>query len=123
MEEPPTPVRTGVPRSKKSRRTTERCGLVLPVGRINRYVRESSGLPRCGKPAAIYLTAVLEYAVGEILMNAGNVARDLKKQRITPKHIMLGIKTDGELEQLLHNVIISGGGVFGNYAAPVKAEE
>jgi hypothetical protein len=37
-----------------------------------------------------------------------------KKSRITPRHILLAIKNDEELNDLLHNVVISNGGVLPN---------
>jgi histone H2A len=48
----------------------------------------------------------------EILELAGNVARDQKKQRIMPRHIMIGIRTDSELAKLLNHVDIFDAGVI-----------
>lgn len=96
----------------KPKRTSERSGLILPVARFNRRIRKVSGLPRCGKPAAVYLTAVIEYMLSEVLESAGLIAKECKKHRITPRHINLAIRTDQELEILLRKTIISGGGVF-----------
>lgn len=45
---------------------------------------------------------------------AGNAARDLKKKRITPRHLCLAIRNDEELNILLANVTISQGGVLPN---------
>lgn len=46
----------------------------------------------------VYLTAVLEYLVAEILELAGNAARDHKKKRIAPRHLLLAIRNDDEYE-------------------------
>lgn len=54
-------------------------------------------------PAAQYsLTnaSVLFYHVAEILELAGNAARDNKKGRVTPRHILLAIANDEELNQV-----------------------
>lgn len=64
--------------------------------------------------AAVYLTAVLEYMVAEVLELAGNVMKDAKKHRINPRHICLAIKNDAELNELIGNACISQGGVIPN---------
>lgn len=38
---------------------------------------------------------------------AGNAARDNKKARIIPRHLMLAIRNDEELNKLLKNVVIA----------------
>ncbi len=43
---------------------------------------------------------------------AGNVARDFKRSRITPRHLALAIRGDAELHQLLHDATIPQGGVL-----------
>ncbi|GFN81084.1 histone h2a [Plakobranchus ocellatus] len=47
----------------------------------------------------------------EILELAGNAAKEFKKGRITPRHILLAIANDEELHQLLKHVTIAQGGV------------
>ncbi|XP_036683718.1 core histone macro-H2A.2 isoform X2 [Balaenoptera musculus] len=48
----------------------------------------------------------------EILELAGNAARDNKKARIAPRHILLAVANDEELNQLLKGVTIASGGVL-----------
>lgn len=50
----------------------------------------------------------------EILELAGNAARDNKKSRVTPRHILLAVANDEELHQLLKGVTIAAGGVLPN---------
>jgi histone H2A len=41
---------------------------------------------------------------------AGNAARDNKKLRIVPRHILLAIRNDEELNKLLAGVTVASGG-------------
>ncbi|XP_067280270.1 core histone macro-H2A.1 [Pseudorasbora parva] len=103
-------VKKKVSRSSRS----ARAGVIFPVGRMMRYIRK--GLPkyRIGVGAPVYMAAVLEYLTAEILELAGNAARDNKKGRVTPRHILLAIANDEELHQLLKGVTVAAGGVLPN---------
>ncbi|UYV80980.1 HIST1H2AA, partial [Cordylochernes scorpioides] len=94
--------------TKKSR--SSRAGLQLPVGRIHRMLRRGKYADRIGAGAPVYLAAVIEYLVAEILELAGNAARDNKKSRIIPRHLQLAIQNDEELSRLLKGVTIAQGG-------------
>jgi len=91
-----------------------RAGLTFPVGRLHRQLKEGQYARRVGIGAPVYLAAVLEYLTAEILELAGNASRDNKRVRIVPRHIMLAIKNDEELNKLLADVHISNGGVVPN---------
>jgi len=60
------------------------------------------------------LLVLLEYLIAEILELAGNASRDNNRVRIVPRHIMLAIRNDEELNKLLSDVTISAGGVLPN---------
>lgn len=45
---------------------------------------------------------------------AGNAARDNRKARISPRHLMLAVKTDEELAQLFKKCILPESGVVPN---------
>ena len=90
-----------------------KAGLQFPVGRVRRILKERTK-NRMGAGAPIYLAAVLEYLSAEILELAGNASRDNKKVRIIPRHIQLAIRNDEELNKLLQNICIPGGGVIPN---------
>ena len=64
--------------------------------------------------ASVYAAGVLEYLTAELLELAGNCARDNKRARIIPRHLLLAIRMDEELNVLLHNVTIAQGGVLPN---------
>ncbi|XP_058078592.1 histone H2A-III-like [Magnolia sinica] len=67
-----------------------------------------------GTGAPVYLAAVPEYLVAEVLKLAGNAARDNKKSHIIPRHVLLAVRNDEELGKLLASVTISSGGVLPN---------
>jgi histone H2A len=114
---PPTGKGKGGRGEKKSTSSSAKAGLQFPVGRIGRYLRQGKYCSRMGAGAPVYLAAVLEYLCAEILELAGNAARDNKKSRIVPRHITLAVKNDEELNKLLGNVTIAGGGVLPNIHA------
>ncbi|KAJ8022457.1 Core histone macro-H2A.1 [Holothuria leucospilota] len=89
-----------------------RAGVLFPVGRMHRYLKKVSVKYRIGAGAPVYLAAVIEYLTAEILELAGNAARDNRRARITPRHILLAIANDMELHMLLKNVTIPSGGVL-----------
>ena len=76
--------------------------------------RKGNYAQRVGAGAPVYMAAVMEYLVAEILELAGNAARDNKKARIIPRHLLLAVKNDEELNGLLKHVTISQGGVLPN---------
>ncbi|CAA3016848.1 histone H2A, partial [Olea europaea subsp. europaea] len=49
-----------------------------------------------------------------VLELAGNAARDNKKNRIIPRHVLLAVRNDEELGKLLQGVTIAHGGVIPN---------
>jgi len=90
----------------------KRAGTIFPVGRIRRYLKGCTHHQRIAVGAPIYQAAVMEYLSAEILELAGNAARDNKRSRITPRHILLAVANDEELNKLLKNVTIPAGGVM-----------
>ena len=98
----------------KSVSRSARAGLQFPVGRMARYMRRGGYAKRIGGGAPVYLASVLEYLTAELLELAGNAAKDNKKLRIVPRHIMLAVKNDDELSSLLSGVTIAAGGVLPN---------
>ena len=101
----------------KSTTKSVKAGLQFPVGRIGRYLKKGKYATRLGAGAPVYLCAVLEYLCAEILELAGNAARDNKKTRINPRHVQLAVRNDEELNKLLGDVTIAGGGVLPNIHA------
>ncbi|CAH1444221.1 unnamed protein product [Lactuca virosa] len=106
--------RKGAGERKKSVTKSVKAGLQFPVGRISRFLKRGRYAKRTGSGAPIYLAAVLEYLAAEVLELAGNAARDNKKSRINPRHVLLAVRNDEELGKLLAGVTIASGGVLPN---------
>uniref|UniRef100_A0ACD5ZRW8 Uncharacterized protein n=1 Tax=Avena sativa TaxID=4498 RepID=A0ACD5ZRW8_AVESA len=99
---------------KKAVTRSVKAGLQFPVGRIGRFLKKGRYAQRVGSGAPVYLAAVLEYLAAEVLELAGNAAKDNKKSRIVPRHLLLAIRNDMELGKLLAGVTIAHGGVLPN---------
>ena len=99
---------------KSSRSRSKRAGLHFPVGRIHRILRKGPYASRIGSFAPVYLAAVLEYLTAEVLELAGIMARDFGRNKILPRHVLLAVKNDTELDRLLKGVVMEGGGVLPN---------
>ncbi|XP_044408908.1 histone H2A.1-like [Triticum aestivum] len=99
---------------KKAVTRSVKSGLQFPVGRIGRYLKKGRYAQRVGSGAPVYLAAVLEYLAAEVLELAGNAAKDNKKTRIIPRHLLLAVRNDQELGRLLAGVTIAHGGVIPN---------
>uniref|UniRef100_A0A1I8FBG8 Histone H2A n=1 Tax=Macrostomum lignano TaxID=282301 RepID=A0A1I8FBG8_9PLAT len=109
-------------RKQQKSKSSLRLGLVMPVARVHRYLK----LGRYGKVsvgASVYLAAVMEYLVAEVNELSGNAARANKRKTVTPRHIMLGVRNDAELNELLKHVHISFGGVLPSIPSCVAEEE
>ena len=110
---------------KSSRSRSKRAGLHFPVGRIHRILRKGPYASRIGSFAPVYLAAVLEYLTAEVLELAGIMARDFGRNKILPRHVLLAVKNDTELDRLLKGVVMEGGGVLPNInpVLTIKEEE
>ena len=77
-------------------------GLKLPIARVGSLLKKGSNMKAMNKDAKIYGTALTEYLLGEIVDSAARVAHnDHRKKRVTPRHLMLAVKGDKELNRLI----------------------
>lgn len=67
---------------------------------------------RVSKWAPIYLSAVLQYLMEEILEAAGHMAIFDKRKRITPRHLFLAIQHDKELKTLFQYTTFASSGAL-----------
>lgn len=84
-------------------------GLMFPITRIEEMMLNLATVRRKTDTAAVYFTAVCEYLVAEILELSGNITRDNKRKRITPRHIMLAVRQDEELNDIFSRTVFAGG--------------
>ncbi|KHN70726.1 Histone H2AX [Toxocara canis] len=89
-----------------------RAGLQFPVTKFHRLMKEAHRAKRVTQSAAVYLSAVVEYLSAEILELSGNACRDNKRKRLVPRHILLAVKNDEELDRMCSKVTIRQGGVL-----------
>lgn len=84
-------------------------GLQFPITRVQNIMVELSTSSRKSETSAVYLTSVCEYLITEVLEIAGNATRDSKRVRITPRHVMLAVRNDEDLDKLFKDTIFAGG--------------
>eukprot|EP00898_Chlorokybus_atmophyticus_P004008 jgi/Chlat1/4608/Chrsp290S00320 len=111
--------RSGGRRRRRPVRRQQKAGLIFPVGRIARYLKEPVDPPplvpkvdRLGSGAPVFLAAVLEYLAAEVLDLAGDAAKQHGKNIIQPRHILLAVSNDEELSQLFNDAIMPEGGML-----------
>ena len=67
------------PAGGKKHTKSARAGLVMPVGRVHRYLKLGRYAPRTSAAASVYLSAVIEYLVAEVNELSGNAAKANKR--------------------------------------------
>ncbi|KAI8344642.1 histone-fold-containing protein [Chlamydoabsidia padenii] len=79
-------------------RISARAGLTFPVSIIDRWFRQGdySDGPYY-KTTAIYMTAVLEYLITEVIQFAGMKANESQRKTILPDDVVAGIQEDESL--------------------------
>ena len=85
----------------------EKAGVKFPIGKLARFARRGKYADRIGQGAPIYMAGVLEYLTYELLELASMKAQGEGKRSsrtaktITPRHIMLAVKSDEEFNNFL----------------------
>lgn len=91
---------------KKETKTSssEKAGLVFSVARVGQILKATG--KRVSATAPVYLAAVLEYLVAEIVELSGNATRDNQRLTIQPAFIKLAVANDEELLSLMKKIDI-----------------
>lgn len=82
--------------------------LTVSVKQITQLLKskDNGGTIEIGSGAPVYLAAVLEYLLVELLKLAGNAARAKTSERVTSEHVWAAIKNNEEFNKLLGDVKI-----------------
>lgn len=80
----------------QKQKTSERAGLLFPVSRIGRFLRQGNFAPNVSINAAIQLAASLELLVRELLEISVDVTKKYNMKIITPRYIQEGMEMDGD---------------------------
>ena len=94
------PAYKAAPQKKASVSKSQKAGLTFPIARINRHLKSQSGMKRIGGTSPVYMTAVVEYVVAEIMEIAGNIVKEAKRKTMTPDDIARAVRLDGDLAKM-----------------------
>ena len=89
------------------KRPNERANLTVSIARCKNLLKSARVADRYSKTSAVYLAAVLEYILQELLELAGNGARGNKKVRISHSYLRGAIADDSELKNVFKDAITS----------------
>ena len=81
--------------------TSTKAGLQFGIPRIARFIKTGRYGDRVAGGAPVYMAALLQYITSEIIELAGSEVEKDHKKRINPRHVMMAIKKDVELNKLL----------------------
>jgi histone H2A len=98
---------------------SSRAKLTFPIGRIGRIVKSKKYTPRAGGLTPVYIAAIAEYLISELIRESGNAAILTKKKRITPKHISMVLSNDEEFTTFFEKKSIYQGGSPANLQIPL----
>lgn len=104
---------------------SKRAGLTVSVTGIRKQIKQQTK-SRVSNKGPIHIAAVLEYLVAELLQVSSAAMRARHGKRLHPRDIMLAVRSDPELSELLHDVTFAGSGVplgTGGIVAKASSDE
>ncbi|CAL6017628.1 Histone_H2A [Hexamita inflata] len=96
---------------KKSKSRSARAGVIFPVGRIHRHLKEGRYADRISSDAPVYMAAVLQQVVEEVFKEAETRKDNKATKRLVPNNILTAIRKDKELNDIFKDIVIREGGV------------
>lgn len=103
--------RDGVRQTKLAVSKSTKAGLVWPVARVNNKINKDYPklVKRIGAGAPVFIAAVTEYMMAEIIELSMNQARANKRSRITVADITTAIRNDPQLHKAMHGLVVMVG--------------
>ena len=101
--DPPSPQNSQIRRQRRTQ--SQRAGLIFSVCQFHQKLRRRT-LRRVQKVSSVYLSAVIEYLVKEVLDLSNEITQYQEQNILQPRHINTALRYDQELNQLTKNVII-----------------
>jgi len=83
----------------------------MDASRVKKIMRDGNYSRKYAGNTDLYLAAVVEYIVSEILSGAGMIAKESKRKRLTPRALQMFIQKDVDFSALLKGRTIRQGGV------------
>lgn len=101
-----------IEKTKRNVSRTKQPRLLFPAHLARRFLKHGKYSTRIGRNASVALAAVVEYLTLELLGLSGMIAVKLEASRIRPRHLLMSIRLDDELNELLSHITIPNGGVL-----------
>ena len=95
---------------KKSKSRSARAGVIFPVGRIHRHLKEGRFAERISSDAPVFMAAVLQQVVEEVFKEAQTRKDNKATKRLVPNNILTAIRRDKELNEIFKDIVIRAGG-------------
>lgn len=105
------PFHSFMAQDKKSKSRSQRAGVIFPVGRIHRHMKEGRYAERISSDAPVYMAAVLQQVVEEVFKEANTRKEKKEQKRLIPNNILTAIRKDKELNEIFRDIVIREGGV------------
>merc|ERR1712045_372720 len=99
--------RKSISKVKKSKTSSsKKADLQWPLKK--NMAKASVGM-KVSKKALVQCAAAVEYICAEVLELTGNAAKDNKRTTMKPRHLMMAVRDDPELSQMIKGVFAQGG--------------
>ena len=105
---------------KKSNRMEAQLGLIFPVARIKRHLREITGSSRISNGSGICMAAAMESLAefileqSELALPIGPKTKERKRSKMMPKDLQMARQDNVTMVDVLRGTVIAHGGVLPN---------
>lgn len=97
---------------EEKKKRTEKAGLIIPIARTEKFMMERLNVNRKTSTAAVYLAAVVEYVITELISQAMDETTASDRSRVTPRKIKIVIdKQDNVMFRRVFSDVLLAGGV------------